>query len=254
MTVFILQIIAMITMICDHVADPFLGNLTVLRCIGRFAFPIYAFLIAEGFRHIKGDSKRVNKHLGGYIVLALVSEFCYDLAECQTLDMASMMESQNCIITLLLGFLGLMAIDKWKESNRLFMWSTIILTAMINFLVLSNYKFAGVLLIFAFYWYLNRYEGKTFMWRFSMMMVIFVCYIPIYHWARYDFCSINVFIETLKGANTWWYLTHIAVALLLAFYNGKKGNAPSGFKTIYRWFYPSHLLLLGILRHLVLKI
>ncbi|MBQ0051268.1 MAG: hypothetical protein KBT11_04285 [Treponema sp.] len=47
MSVFMLQVIAMITMFCDHLGEPFLNNNVVLRCIGRFAFPIYAFLLAE---------------------------------------------------------------------------------------------------------------------------------------------------------------------------------------------------------------
>jgi hypothetical protein len=47
MNVFMLQLIAMITMFCDHVASTFLDNLVWMRCVGRFAFPIYALLLAE---------------------------------------------------------------------------------------------------------------------------------------------------------------------------------------------------------------
>lgn len=254
MTVFQLQVIAMVTMFCDHIADPYLNNMVLLRCIGRFAFPIYAFLIVEGYRHIKHDKARLEAHLGSYIILAIVSEFCYDLAECQTLDVASLTSSQNCIITLLLGFLGLIAIDKWKYTNKLFMWGTIVLTAMANYLVMSNYKFAGVLLIYAFYFYLNRYEGMNYMQRFGSLLVIFACYIPIYHWARFDFCDLATYMLNLQGAYTWWYLTHILVAALLATYTGKRGLYNKKFKKLYKNFYPGHLFVLGVLRHLVFHI
>ena len=254
MTVYILQIIAMATMLCDHIAGLFLDDMVALRCIGRFAFPIYALLIAEGYRHIKHDKSRVTSHLGGYITLAVISEICYDFAESEALTVASFMESQNCIITLLLGFLGLMAIDYWKDKKKLYMWAAIALTAMLNFMVLSNYKFAGVLLIYAFYAYLNQFDGKTYMRRFVLLLAIFACYIPIYHWARCNFCGPAEYVEKLKGTLTWWYLTHIPIAALLATYTGKKGNAPKIFRTIYRYFYPGHLFILGIIRHLVFGI
>lgn len=253
MTVVQLQILAMVTMLVDHLADPYFDNMVLMRCIGRFAFPIYAFLVVEGYRHIKNNRTKLEAHLGGYLVLAVVTEFCYDLAECGTLTVAAAMASQNCIITLLLGFLGLIAIDKWKDTNRLFMWAAIALTAMANFLILSNYKFAGVLLMYAMYYYLNRYEGKNYLQRFLVLLLIFACYIPIYHWARYNFCGLDIFIQKLQGGNTWWYLTHILVAGLLATYTGKKGNSSKEFKLFYRNFYPGHLLLLGLFRHLVFK-
>lgn len=254
MTVFQLQVIAMITMFCDHLADPYFNNMVLMRCIGRFAFPTYAFLVVEGYRHIKNDPKRMEAHLGGYLVLAVISEFCYDLAECQIIDVASFASSQNCIITLLLGFLGLIAIDKWKDTNKLYMWAAIALTAMANYLIMSNYKFAGVLLMYAMYFYLNRYEGMNYMQRFGSLFVIFACYNPIYHWARYNFCDFGTFMMNLQDGNAWWYLTHILVVALLATYTGKRGYYNKTFKKFYKNFYPGHLLLLGLVRHLILHI
>ncbi|MEF9940670.1 MAG: TraX family protein [Clostridium sp.] len=254
MTTFILQLIAMVTMFCDHVGSIFLDNALIFRCIGRFAFPIYAFLVVEGYRHIKKDPERIKVHIGGYLVLAVLSEFCYDFAECQTLDMVSFMSSQNAIITLLLGFLGLIAIDMWKNTNKLYMWSAIALTAMVNFLVLSNYKFAGVLLMYALYFYLNRYENKSYIRRFAFLLAIFACYLLIYHWSRYNFCGLDMYINKLLGINKWWYLTHILIAGLLATYNGKKGYSSKKFKLIYRNFYPAHLFILGLFRHVFFKV
>lgn len=61
LTVFSLQLIAMVTMFCDHFGSAFMNDDVVMRSIGRFAFIIYAFLVAEGFRHFKDDSQRVAK-------------------------------------------------------------------------------------------------------------------------------------------------------------------------------------------------
>ena len=53
MTSFILKIIALITMTCDHISYAFIGHFSVLNIIGRIAFPIFAFQISEGNEHTK---------------------------------------------------------------------------------------------------------------------------------------------------------------------------------------------------------
>lgn len=246
MSVFSLQLLAMITMFCDHFGFAFLDNNLFFRCIGRFAFAIYAFLIAEGFRHIKDDSNRVSSHLGWLVVLAVVSEPCYDLLEAKSLSVKDFAGTQNAIITLLLGFLGLMAMQKWQKQP-LFVCSAILLTAGANYLILSNYKFAGVLLIYAFYLYLERFIAASYFKKLGVLLAIFVLYLPLYHWARYDFCDFSTFISKLEGSNIFWYITHIFVAMLLASYKGALGFYSKKFKLIYKGFYPAHLLILGII-------
>jgi hypothetical protein len=249
MNVFMLQLIAMITMFCDHVASTFLDNLVWMRCVGRFAFPIYALLLAEGYRHMRSDRDRVWQHLGGYVILALVSEACYDVLEFKPITITDMAGSQSALITLLLAFVGLIAIDHWK-GRRIYVGSVVLLTALMNYLIKSNYKFAGVLLVYALYFYLNKMEKLNYGQRLLFLLGIFACYLPIYHWARYDF-SLTAFVEKLPGANTWWYLTHILIACLLAGYNGELGIRSKTFHLVYKWFYPAHLLLLGIIWQLM---
>lgn len=251
MNVFVLQLVAMITMFCDHLADPFLDNNLVLRCIGRFAFPIYAFLLAEGFRHMKNNKPKIEQHLGNLVVLAIISEFSYDLLEVRTFSFEKIFASQSAIITLLLAFLGMIAIENWK-NKPIWMWSAIFLTAMMSYMMKSNYKFAGVLMVYAFYYYLNHMEKKSYIQRLGMLLAIFVCYIPIYHWARYDYCEWGTFVEKLIGNNTWWYLTHILVAVLLAMYTGELGFYSKKFKRVYKVFYPVHLFIMGVIFHLML--
>lgn len=266
MSVFLFKLIAVVTMLIDHMGDSFFHNNMAMRCIGRFAFPIYAFLLAEGFRHIRSSDKRVSIHAAKLVMLAFLSEFCYDLLECGFV-FSSYMDSQNNIITLMLAFLGLIATEKWK-GQPLHIACAYLLTAFLNYTCGSNYRFAGVLLVYALYWYLNIVmqndpkqialgvylrtdsQGKPvypFAKRCLLLLLIFAVYIPIYHWARFDFVIGPEYgIQFAKYAP--WYITHIAIAVLLAMYNGKVGFKAPWFNTFYSWFYPGHLLLLGIIK------
>lgn len=76
LTGFQLKIIALITMVIDHVGAVFFPEFDFLRAIGRTAFLLYAFLTAEGCRRT-GDRKRYLLRLG---LFALISEVPFDLA------------------------------------------------------------------------------------------------------------------------------------------------------------------------------
>ena len=105
MTGLILRIIAMATMLTDHIGWNFIDNPMLLTWIGRIAFPCYAFLLAEGFFFVFKDRRRLLKHISTLILLAVISEPCYDLLEFGSNIGSSFMEAQSVMITLLLGFL-----------------------------------------------------------------------------------------------------------------------------------------------------
>ena len=65
-----LKCIAAVLMAVDHVGAILLPEVLVLRCIGRLAFPIFAFFIAEGYAHTR-DFWRYFRRLA---VFAAVSE------------------------------------------------------------------------------------------------------------------------------------------------------------------------------------
>lgn len=71
-----LKLIALMCMVVDHVGFSLLNDSSPFRWIGRIAFPLYAFLIAEGCRHTKNRTR----YLLRLCVFALISEIPYDLA------------------------------------------------------------------------------------------------------------------------------------------------------------------------------
>ena len=68
-----LKIIAMVSMLLDHVGLLFFPNVAIFRILGRIAFPIFAYMIAEGCRYTKNRAK----YLGMIAAMAIVFQVVY---------------------------------------------------------------------------------------------------------------------------------------------------------------------------------
>ena len=102
--VFLLQTIALATMLLDHLALAFFDDNFWMRSVGRFAFVIYAFLIAQTFICIKNNESKITKHLKFYMLLAILSELGYDLMMQYKLDTWEIIFlNHNIVLNLNLG-------------------------------------------------------------------------------------------------------------------------------------------------------
>lgn len=70
-----LKIIALIAMTCDHAGLQMLPQFPILRIIGRIAFPIFAYFIAEGCRYTRDRKKYLLTMAGFAAVCQLVYYF-----------------------------------------------------------------------------------------------------------------------------------------------------------------------------------
>ena len=122
MTSFALKIIALITMFCDHFGDAFLGHFSIFNLIGRFAFPIFAFQISEGYMH----TRNIKKYFLRLSVFALISQIPFSLFSHKFLH--SSILSLNVFFTLLLGLLAIYLFDfivkTFKEKSNNFIYFT----------------------------------------------------------------------------------------------------------------------------------
>ena len=119
-----LKILAIVTMLIDHIGATFprstasvilhigqkrLMLYTVMRFIGRLSFPIFAFLLVEGFLHTH-DREHYGIRLA---VFALISELPWNLLHAD----AWRYETQNVFFTLLLGYLGVCLVEKIQKEG-----------------------------------------------------------------------------------------------------------------------------------------
>ena len=243
MTSFVFKIIAMVTMVCDHIGTLLFPDSVALRCIGRCAFVIYAFLMAESFRHLRDRPDRITYHLQKLSLLILVTEVPYDYVETGSLDDPS---TQTAAFTLLLGFGALALADRFRDN-----WKTQALiylsAAAASYYIRSNFKLAGVLLIVAFFYYLQQFEHLSVPRRMLWLLAIMLAYWPIYILGLSEFGGVQAWIDTFVRRLPW-LAVHIALVVPLACYNGQLGYRSKAFNFVYSWFYPLHFAVLSLVR------
>ncbi|MEG1942513.1 MAG: TraX family protein, partial [Angelakisella sp.] len=110
MTSFTLKIIAIAAMLIDHIGYMFFPDMIIFRLIGRIAFPIFAFFVAEGIRFTH-DRK---KYLTRLLLLAVISEIPFDLMRNGSAFSPS---SQNVCFTLAVGVVCVWLLEKKSLTN-----------------------------------------------------------------------------------------------------------------------------------------
>jgi len=240
MSAFILKLIAMITMLIDHVGYRFLGNMQLMRSVGRMAFIVYAFLIAESYFHLRDKPDRLKVHILKLFALCLISEVPFDLFD---KGKWFYLPVQSTMFTLTLGFSALIVCG-WigkRVKNRAAALSccaaVCLLAAGVSYLIQSEYKFAGVLLIVMFYIYLRHADGMKLPARFAALLGILVLYAPIYLWSRTKFggwAAVSAMAESFGPR----FIGIFATAVPMALYDRRLGYRSRWFNVLYSIFYP----------------
>ena len=241
-----LKFIAMGAMVLDHIGlvliengylasfkdtDVVLSSLPlfwvnfIIRIIGKMAFPIYAFLIVEGYRH----TKDIRKYLARLLSFAMLSEVPFDLAYRSVLFGFN---SQNVLFTLSLGLVSIMMWNAIlpktedgkpdffgaKESKKFWAILSVMIFFVIGSLIRVDYMGFGVVIVF--FMYLLREDEVM---RNVVTGVIMALGGPI------DIGGMLAFFP-------------------LHYYNGEKGR---NLKWLFYSFYPLHLLLLVLIKYLI---
>ena len=235
-------------MLTDHVGSAFFDGNSVMRALGRFAFPIYAFLIAEGFYHIRDNPGKVRKHFLRLMILTVISEIPYDLMETGKLFDWS---SQSVMLTLLVGMAGLMITERFRDFPA-FIGFFYAVAAAITYFAMPNYKLTGVLMIFFYYWFVNHCRDYPVLKKYLILTAFSIVYLPLYNWVRYGFPELGTLVaRTLRGWS--WLVPYIGINLLFSLYKGKNGYKSKALNMCYAYFYPAHMLIIAALMFLTGK-
>ena len=137
-----LKIIALVSMTMDHIAYYLMehGSLMydLMRTMGRMAFPIFAFLLVEGYVH----TRSTRKYALSLLAFALISEIPWWLLNHDN--------THNVFFTLLLGLIAIEGMCRIGDNPLL--WCIIIASICGNAIWLHvDYEYSGILLICAFH-------------------------------------------------------------------------------------------------------
>lgn len=205
-------------MLIDHIGAYIFPDAYWLRCIGRLAFPIFAFFIAEGMRYTRSRKRYVLTLLA----FAIISQIPYGfLREFYYL---------NILFTFLIAIFAIFLIENYKKNETLYMIYLLLLGSVllfVEFLNIVDYGIFGVLLILVFYFVkdkkLSLSLGAACLVLLTLKMMLF---------AGFTLRSTVQFLSILS-------------LLLLYFYNGNKGKV--NLKWLFYIFYPLHLLVILII-------
>ena len=289
MSVFILKLIAVLSMVTDHISyvltlalginTPLLFN---MRAVGRMAFPIYAFLLVNGFEKTR-DKKA---YMGRLFLFACISQIPFTLAFNQRNYMKGSFASFSrfalnpgwetdiiLIAVILLGFY--LVISKRRFQKELLFLSAALSLPLMHlelsgFIVLDSHLniFYSLAVSFAVIWALDmliRRDGSSP--TLEMLILLAACgalMAYILPSSDYDFHALVLIaalyltrnyrfaqLAVMAGWALWMYsysniltIGAIAACLPVAFYNGKPGKK---MKTAFYLIYPVHLTALFII-------
>lgn len=150
-----LKIIAVVSMLIDHFGVGIYSFLphfqdNIYQCIrlaGRIAFPIYCFLLVEGFSYTKNRKK----YLERLILFAFISEVPFDMTSAGTFFDSS---AQNVFFTLATGLAVIILLEKYQHS-AIKQIVVIAVGAGLAQVLDFDYHYLGVLFIVMFYYLRN---------------------------------------------------------------------------------------------------
>lgn len=231
-----LHIMAMLFMLCDHMWATIIPGNDWLTCIGRIAFPIFAFMIVEGYFH----TGNLRKYVIRLLLLALVSEIPFNLMYSSSWIFPF---HQNVIWTLLMG-LGLIHVNECvgKRGKSIFCIFIGAITVVVGFFVglitMVDYNGVGVLTVLVFYFFRQR-KWWSF---FGQLVVLYYLNVEVLGGFYYE--------VSILGMNFQLVQQGLALLALIPIwlYRGRQGYHSKWFRYLCYSFYPMHMLLLYILR------
>lgn len=233
-----LHMMAMAFMLCDHLWGTIVPGNDWLTCIGRIAFPIYAFMLVEGYFH----TKNLKKYMGRMLLFAILSEIPFNLAMGSSLFYPV---HQNVLWSFLISLLLIHWNEKAKQTAKLWLrllvgGVSVLLGYVLGLLMMVDFYHGGILMVLVFYFFRQK------KWWSYLAQLICLWYINTELLGGYTY-------ELQFFGKTWYFLRQGFALLALIpiwLYRGKQGYHSKWLQIVYYLFYPLHLLILGLIKFL----
>lgn len=220
MTIFIIKIIAAVTMVLDHIKYVYPPSINFITLyLGRISFPLFAFLLTEGYVH----TKNLKKYYGRLILFGIISQIPFMMFRKYVGNWLML----NIMFTLLLGLLAITVFDKIKK--KYISVPIIVLIIYCGKLFSVDYGWYGVLLIFVLYLFKNS----------KILLSFFYTAIVLLHYYLYGLLNLE---------NIYNIIFTIFPLIIILLYNGKEGKK---IKYFYYLFYPVHIIILNIIGYIL---
>ena len=249
-----LKLIALVTMVIDHSGAALGGYWAVtgappdaqlyyaMRAVGRAAFMLYTFFIAEGCR----KSRSFGKYLLRLGLFALISEIPFDFFLENFRYVSSWRQltflefgGQNVFFTLFFGALAIyiweMRLYKPVALNILPALCPVVLAGALR----GDYGAPGAAFIFLLYLLGAVPVAAIGIGKGRLLQILAVMAFGVYRYGGFP--------------HAYWLIAGAwSAALLLGFYNGERGSGASWLKWFFYLVYPAHLAVLaGVFRWVV---
>lgn len=231
-----LHVMAMTFMLCDHLWGTIIPGNDWLTCVGRIAFPIFAFLIVEGYFH----TKNLKKYVGRLLLFAFLSEIPFDLAIGSRLFYPI---HQNVLWSFLISIGLIHWNERVRQTGKLWLrlpvgCVSVLLGYVVGLITMVDYYHAGILTVLVFYFFRQK------KWWSYAGQLLCLWYINIEMLGGFSY-EVQIFGQTR-------FLMQQGLALLallpIWLYRGKQGYHSKWLQYVYYGFYPLHLLILGVLK------
>lgn len=250
MTQLSLKLVALVSMLMDHLAKAvfctgilsdilgFSGDLylrTMMMAVGRLAFPIFAWFAAEGCKKTT-DPK---KYLLRMLIFALLSEIPFRLC---FYGRVSGFTTSNVIFTFLYAACGIFA-TQWLLQKKVPYALSVLVPSLfavaICWIQYTDYNAWGCALVLLLY-YMPGEKGK---------LLLLGTWITLFQliWKGSNGGSLTWIYGNDYNLLLQWMVEMLSV-LFLAAYNGKKGTDKPWAKWLFYVFYPVHLMILYLIR------
>lgn len=236
-----LHILAMLFMLCDHLWGTIIPGNQWLTNIGRLAFPIFAFLIVEGYTH----TKNLRRYVLRLLLFAILSEIPFNL---MLSGRVFNPVHQNVLWTFLIGLWLIHINEQARKKEKV--WLTLLTAAgtlalgmLLGTLTMVDYYGAGVATVLVFYFF----RGRRWWNLAGQILALYYLYTEVIGGLYFELELFSTTVEVVQQSLALFALIPIWL------YRGRQGYHARWFRLFNYLFYPVHMLLLWLIGRYLLQ-